>query len=371
MHHITTGMVVGRFLGDLIGQRSYFGVFPLYLLCKTCENGFVRDRKVDQHFRFGTLRNIKSVSIFHIQQFPLLKKAISGLIISILFLIPAFFILRVIFTNEYFYNRTVTNLVSWVGGNAYSDFLRLSPVQVARFVPWFGDFLSYFSNPINWIFCGLIVVIALGGYFFCKRQFIPLFLVFCISILASLGLLAIKKPIIQPIVFDGGSLPGNVGRIDGLSKVARKRDVGFVSRGPYLQLLPGTYEITLKYGTDNPISQGIKWDCSASTEGELNIIDEGSLPLSQVNQGKFTTLCVLPSQSNFEFRVFTEGDKPEHKKTNDKASPLMTIALKKKICPPLIIETVPLSGRIDRIGSDIILHIIRRMALNASLPGCM
>ncbi len=80
------------------------------------------------------------------------------------------FLAKVLIPNNYTYNSTLDGTANWLASNPYSDFFDLPAYQRAQFLPSFRDIDTYLRSPINWVFVGMLVGLAVAGYCALRRH---------------------------------------------------------------------------------------------------------------------------------------------------------------------------------------------------------
>ena len=98
-------------------------------------------------------------------------------------------------------------------------------------------------------------------------------------IISIIIIIATIAELYRPIVYPGNVLPGQIGRIEGRSRIAEegKDKEGFLTYGPYAHLEPGKYKIKLEYSASS--AESGSWDIIYTREPHW-IIGE-NLPLRE------------------------------------------------------------------------------------------
>lgn len=98
-------------------------------------------------------------------------------------------------------------------------------------------------------------------------------------IISLIIIIAAIAELYRPIVYPGNVLPGQIGRIEGASRIAEegKDKEGFLTYGPYAHLEPGKYRIKLEYSATS--AESGSWDIIYT--GEPHWIIGENLPLRE------------------------------------------------------------------------------------------
>ncbi|HEY0294149.1 MAG TPA: hypothetical protein VGC69_02305 [Bordetella sp.] len=106
---------------------------------------------------------------------------------------------------------------------------------------------------------------------------------------------------------DAKELPGLVGHVDGADRVADdgKDKEGFLTYGPYAQILPGHYKVTLWYASDTDDNW---WDSTELRDNQIVVTSKGGLPNTHGQMRKLELDFVrAESVKNFELRTYFAG----------------------------------------------------------------
>ncbi|MEI6181644.1 MAG: hypothetical protein WCP31_12865 [Chloroflexales bacterium] len=71
---------------------------------------------------------------------------------------------KLLIPNGNLYNLPLDEVSAWTVSNPYADFLALEPWQRALFLPSFHTVNTYLSAPVNWVACGVLVVLLVAGW---------------------------------------------------------------------------------------------------------------------------------------------------------------------------------------------------------------
>jgi hypothetical protein len=108
--------------------------------------------------------------------------------------------------------------------------------------------------------------------------------------------------------FAGGKLLTTIEQPQGDSRVAQKGQVGYLTYGPYVDLNPGTYSVTLNYTADFEVSDVVVG--AVDRAESAGTIPGTEVPLVPKAKGDNEYSQIFEAKSKlagFEFRVFTNG----------------------------------------------------------------
>lgn len=227
-------------------------------------------------------------AIRHLRQRGLGSLAAAALAVAIM--LEGVFAAKVLIPNAYTYTTPPHAAASWMDSNPYADFLDLTPIQRARWLPSFQDPEVAARATANWIFGGMIVCLTLTGICALRRRGQACLALWRVFAITAVGATWQMPPAIRPAVLG----------VD----LELRRGERYVAAGPRGAIQPGAYAVALDYTP----GERLGWECAlVGKAGGRAVLAAGGLPASEA-QRRLHTICVIPRASDrsarFELRLY-------------------------------------------------------------------
>ncbi|MBX0326197.1 hypothetical protein K2Z83_00630, partial [Oscillochloris sp. ZM17-4] len=203
-------------------------------------------------------------------------------------LLESVFVAKVLIPNAYTYTAPPSPAAAWMDSDPYADFLDLTPMQRARWLPSFQEPETAARTPANWIFGGLIICLTYTGG--CALRGRPK------ACMAAWGTFLIAAAcaawLVQPDI-----RPATLG-----AELELRRGAGYVAAGPRGAIQPGRYALALGYAAGGPA----RWECAlVGVDGRREALAAGELA---AGDGELRASCAIPRASDraalFELRLY-------------------------------------------------------------------
>lgn len=179
-------------------------------------------------------------------------------------------------------------------------------------LPHFRNVDGFLSHPPNYIFVSFGLLLIASGWLLQRGATRRVGGIWIALLVAGVGALALLVPPVDALSFPARELPGEVGTVQGDSRVATEGETreGHLTFGPNVVPPPGSYELELAYESEGePDAPAARWDIVS--DAAANTIEGGDLPPSNTNNGMFTIELLvdeaLPPGAALEFRVWYPG----------------------------------------------------------------
>jgi hypothetical protein len=186
----------------------------------------------------------------------------------------------------------------------------LGRTRLLFYLPTFRDIESYLIHPANYVAVLGAVLLIITGWFLRRAAWKQMMALWILFLVVAAGVLALVPPAPGSWKINVADLPSQVGRIDGVTRIADETDgPGIVIFGPYTMLTRGNYDVSLDYETRSkgsaPVARfDIVYDVGARTVADMELEPDAKAGRANYN------MRVLPEQSLnslFEFRVKYTG----------------------------------------------------------------
>lgn len=221
-------------------------------------------------------------------------------IMLVALLLQIVFVSKVLIPNAYVYNLAMSRAASWMESDPYADFLDLTPLERARFLPSFRDFATYAVAPTSWIASGFVLSIACGGYCVLRGRRKAALGAGAIVLACSAAALWLAQPPIHPLEVKLIQAPGTDAGADAPARPVANQPTGStVLAGPLVPLRPGRYALELEYVARGAGERGLTWTwISASGEQEPLVLAAGVLPSRRAGLRRLIMLGTVPRASD-------------------------------------------------------------------------